>query len=296
MKIRYNKEKSIAGAFLGGAFLVIALISCDKKEENQLPDDYLAAYGSEVITKGEVLKALPGGLNPDDSARFVKAYVNNWIQTRLISHEATDYIDMDEIDRLAEEYRRDLILTAYRRIMFEQNGEAVPDDSVRAYYDAHKTEFILERPMVKGTYLKVPDDAKNLRNLKRLYKSDRAGDADRLEKEVLSSAIHYDYFRDKWVDWEQIETKIPEDFGPNPDAWLAKHHSYENSVGGFTYLLYITEVLPAGSPMPLEAARSQIVNRLLNINRPAYDAILYNDLLQRALSDKRLVLSPTLSR
>lgn len=285
-------SKNIAGAALGVAFLLAA---CNTGHgDTTLPDDYLAAYGSEYITRRDVDRALPGGLIPDDSARFVKAYVTNWIQSRLILREAASAIDLDQIDRLTDEYRRDLILTAYRRLMFEANADAIPDDTVRAYYDRHKTDFVLERPLVKGTYLKVANDARNLRTLKRLYKSDNPADADRLEKEVLSSAIHYDYFRDKWVDWEQIETKIPEDFGNSPDQWLASHRTLEKSAGGFTYLLYITDVLPAGSAMPLEAARSQIVNRLLNINRAAYDATILNDLYQQALNDNRLTISPAL--
>lgn len=291
----YNINKSIAVAFLGGAFLFLCAVACSSKnEDNNIPDDILAGYDGDYITKRDVLKILPGGLSPEDSARFVKAYVNGWIQSELLSKEASEYVDMNEIDRLVEEYRRDLILTSYRRLMFEQNVDAIPDDSIQDYYEKHKNEFILERPMVKGTYLKVPDDAKNIRTLKRLYKSDRADDADKLEKEVLSSAIHYDYFRDRWIDWEQIETKIPEDFGNSADQWLLKHNTLEKSVGGFTYLLYITQTIPSGSPMPVEAARSQIVNRLLNINRPNYDKALISNLYQMALDDRRLIISPEL--
>ena len=284
-----NILKSIALASLCGAFLLLS-DGC-KKAETPLPDDFIAAYGKDIITKRDVLKALPGGLSSEDSARFVKAYVTNWVQSKLIRREAADAIDVTEIDRLVEEYRRNLILTEYRRRMFEGNADAIPEDSINAYYDLHKTDFVLERPLVKGVYLKVADDAHNLRTIKRLYKSDKPQDVDRLEKEVLSTAIHYDYFRDKWVDWEQIETKIPEEFG-DPDKWLASHKSFEKSIGGFTYLIYITDILPAGSPMPVEAARSQIINRLLNINRAAYDAALLNELYQRALADKHLIINP----
>lgn len=285
MRTSVNLLTSIAAAFLGGACL---LCSCAGGEEQKVPDDYLAAYRNDYLTRSEVAAAMPGGMTPDDSARYVRAYVNGWVQAKLVEGEAAPEVDLAEIDRLVDEYRRDLILTAYRRRMFEQNAPQIPDDSVRAYYDAHKTDFVLERPLVKGTYLKVADDARNLRTLKRLYKSDRQADTDQLEKEVLSSAIHYDYFRDKWVDWEQIETKIPEDFGDNPGQWLEKHKTLEKSVGGFTYLLYVTDVLPAGSPMPFEAAKSQIVNRLLNINRPAYDNALMNQLYRRAIESNRL--------
>ena len=285
--------KSTFRVIHGSALFVLCIgWSCKKSElSSELPEDYLASYSGDIITMSDIEKVMPAGLNPDDSTRFVRAYVTTWIQTKLIEKDASSLINMDEINHLVDEYRRDLIMTAYRRTMYEHNSQSVDEDSIRKYYEAHKDDFILERPMVKGTYLKVPDDAKNLKTLRRLYKSDKANDADRLEKEVLSSAIHYDYFRDKWVDWEQIETKIPEDFGTSADQWLSKHQSLDKSVGGFTYLLYIVDVLPSGSPMPIEAARSQIVNRLLNINRPEYDSMLLNELYQKALSDKRLIIN-----
>lgn len=281
-------KKSTLPVIAAGALFAIATQSCGSKQEE--PADVVARLGKQSLTLTEVIANMPGGLAPEDSARFVKAYVNSWVDARLVSDVAVDEVDMGEIDRMVEEYRNTLVMQEYRRKMFESHAAQIPDDSVKAYYDEHKGEFVLERPMVKGTYLKVPDDAKNLAALRRLYRSDKADDADRLEKEVLSSAIHYDYFRDRWVDWEQIETRIPYDFGTSADQWLRSNHTLDESLGGFTYLLYVTEVLPSGSPMPLEAARGQIVNRLLNKNRKAYDAQLMQALRDKAEEDGRLVI------
>lgn len=281
-------KKSTLPVIAAGALFAIATQSCGSKQEEAA--DVVARLGKQSLTLTEVITNMPGGLAPEDSARFVKAYVNSWVDARLVSDVAVDEVDMGEIDRMVEEYRNTLVMQEYRRKMFESHAAQIPDDSVKAYYDEHKGEFVLERPMVKGTYLKVPDDAKNLAALRRLYRSDKADDADRLEKEVLSSAIHYDYFRDRWVDWEQIETRIPYDFGASADQWLRSNHTLDESLGGFTYLLYVTEVLPSGSPMPLEAARGQIVNRLLNKNRKAYDAQLMQALRDKAEEDGRLVI------
>ena len=50
------------------------------------------------------------------------------------------------------------------------------EDSLRAYYDRHPDEFTLERPLVRGIYLKVPSDAPNLGTLRRLYTSSKSED------------------------------------------------------------------------------------------------------------------------
>ena len=164
----------------------------------------------------------------------------------------------------------------------------VSDSDLRAYYNSHNREFILERPLVKGIYLKVPDDAPNLAVIKRLYRSGRRDDIDRLEKEVLTSAIHYDYFRDKWVDWEQIESHIPYDFGASGDKFLSERTHFETSAGGFTYLLEINDLLPAGAIMPFENARQMITDRLNANRRREYDERLRRDLYDEALKSGKL--------
>lgn len=250
--------------------------------------DVLVRVGNTVLTAGELQKALPAGLSPEDSANYVKVYVRDWIDAHLVSEIASEEIDMTEIDRLTREYRDRLILLEYRRRLYASQSDSIPEDTIRAYYEAHSREFRLERPLIKGTYLKVSDDAANLRALRRLYASNDTADIDRLEKEVLKSAIHYDYFRDRWVDWEQVETRIPVDFGADPDAWLARNRRLDTSAGSYTYLLYVTEYLPSGSPMPFDIARDMIVGRLLNARRQAFDEAVSRQLYTRALEEGRL--------
>ncbi|MDE6108673.1 MAG: hypothetical protein K2F72_00095, partial [Muribaculaceae bacterium] len=63
------------------------------------------------------------------------------------------------------------------------------------------------------------------------------------------------------------------------------------SLGGFTYLLEISDVLPAGSVMPLETARPLIEDRLTAERRRAFDSTLRTRLFDRALSRGTLLLN-----
>ena len=282
--------KIAAPIWCAGAFL---LSGCrDHKRAAVVSDpDVLAAVGSRILTAAQLAKDMPAGLSSEDSSRFVRAYVKEWVESHLISDIASRDIDMADIDRIAEDYRRRLIMMEYRRQMFRTRADEISDDSLRSYYESHKQEFVLERPMVRGTYLKVPDDVANLRVMRRLYLSDKPADADQLEKEVLIGAIHYDYFRDRWVDWEQIETRIPYDFGQKPNLWPVPKKHLDTSAGGFTYLLYITDVLPAGASMPYEAAREDILVRMLNADRRTFDAQLLQDLWQASRQNGDLILN-----
>ena len=270
------------------------LAGCRGKE-TAMPADALAQVGNEALTANELRAAMPAGLNLDDSTTFAKAYIRNCIDTRLIERIAATEVDMEEIERLTREYRDELIMSQYRRAMARQAQEGeFSEDSLRAYYATHTADFKLERPMVKGVYLKVPEDAPKLAQIRRLYRSEKAADIDKLEKAAVSSAIHYDYFRDTWIDWEQIENRIPMEFGRNTAAETASKHYLETESQGFIYLLSVSDYLPAGSVMPYEAARPLVRDRLLNIRRRAYDTRLLNDLYQRALDDETLTIKTTL--
>lgn len=268
------------------ALALLSLCACERGN-NAGGSDAIATVGKAMLTRSELKKALPGGLSPDDSTSYAHAYIRRWIEARLVERLATDAVDIAEIDRLTSEYRLNLIMSQYRRTMATQANSTFSEDSLKAYYEAHKGDFVLERPLVRGIYLKVPDEASNLRLLKRLYTSVKADDMDRLEKEAPKTALHYDYFRERWIDWEQIETRIPTDI-VSPDAFLKAWKPLDISLDGYTYLLHISEYLPAGSPLPFEAAEPMIRERLLTRNRQAYDAKLLKDLYEQALENGTL--------
>ena len=273
------------------ALIVILAAGCSGSSPGKDDSPVLAKVGKSVLTQADLAKALPIGLNSSDSATYASTYIRKWISGKLVSDIASNEIEMDDIDRMVNDYRNRLIEMEYRRRMADAHAVSdFPEDSLRNFYQANSSDFVLERPMLQGIYLKVPDNAPNLKLIRRLYRSDSQADIDRLEKEVLQSAIHYDYFRDKWVDWAQIETHIPYDFGSRPDAFLRGRDHFETSAGGFVYLLDITDVLPTGSVMPFDNAKVLINERLAARERRIYDANLMSNLYDKSLSDGKIQL------
>lgn len=268
--------------------LCAALLTACSGGGEHTPDNAIAQVGKKTLTDNELSAALPKGLNDADSTAFAQAYIRQWIDRQLIMQVAAEEIDLDEINTLTEQYRADLIMAQYRRAMASQASADFPEDSIRAYYDTHRDDFTLERPMLKGVYLKIPADSPNLRQLRQLYRSNKAADIDRLEKAAISSAIHYDYFRDKWIDLEQIETRIPIEFNADRIAQLRSRQPIDVEHQGFVYLLSVCDYLPAGAPMPYEAARTAVVDRLLSLHRRLSDRQLLDDLYNNATKQQKV--------
>lgn len=267
------------------AALALTLCGCRGGGNANIPADAVASVGKNYLTASQLKERIPAGVSPDDSASLANAYIKSWITARLIDDVAADFVDINEIDRLTEEYRSELIMSQYRRLMAAKDPGIFSEDSLKTFYEAHITDFKLERPLIKGLYLKVPDDASNLKLIRRLYRSDKPVDIDRLEKAANSTAIHYDYFRDSWIDLEQIETRIPITFTAENLDKISKLNPIDLSAQGFIYLLSVNDYLPAGATMPYEAARPLVRERLLAQKRRAYDKALLNDLYEQSLAD-----------
>lgn len=284
---RHPLRRGITASVIIAAAAILPTGGC-RGGDAVLPPDALVRAGHSVLTRGELLKDLPGGLSPEDSTKFAHTYISSWVNAHLLSEVSHGDIDMAEIDRLTDAYRRELIMNAYRRKMAEgapDNGNIFCRDSLEAYFEANKNDFRLRRPVVKGIYIKVADDADNLKTIRRLYKSDAPDDIDLLEKAVYRNAIHYDYFRDRWIDWDQIEVRIPYDFGTDPASVVASGRPLEVNKDGFVYLLKISEYLPTGAQMPFEVAEPVIRERLLARYRRQFDSGLKADILQKAIED-----------
>ena len=280
------KHRNIAA---GASIVLMAALaaSCHNAPTEPASPDVLAVVGAAQLTVADLRQAMPGGLAEADSLEFVNAFVDSWIDDQLIGTVAAKNIaNTQEIDKMVADYRRQLILNEYRRLKLNEDPElAIPADSIAAYYADHSGEMRLEEPMLRGIYIKMPNDAHHLADVKKWYRSTKTDDIDKLEKVGLDDAIHYDYFRDRWIPWTQIETKIPQAIATTS---LRKGFTFELDEGGFTYLLSVSDYLPAGAPMPLEAAEPIIREKLTALKRVEIDAKLRHQLREQALKDGTL--------
>ncbi len=284
--MRYNFKYIIPATILA------AFLTACTNNARESDGEILVRVGNETLTRSELIKRIPSGTVEADSVRLARAFVRSWIDSRLVSEIAARNIgDMSEIDRLTAEYRNELIAYEYRRRMADQRVETTfSDDSLKAYYDANQGRFITTQPIVRGVYIKVPDNAPQLPQLRKLYRSDKVDDIDRLEKQELVGVIHYDYFRDRWVEWDQIEARIPVDFGNDPVGYLKTHPHVDVTSGGFTYLLDITDVIPKGAKMPFEFAREHIKRDMTYQRRIAFDNEMRRELLKEADENGELTI------
>ena len=272
-------------AIFSSLFMVLIGACTEKK----IPiEDPAARVGNRWLSKTEVRRNLPVGITGQDSIKAANAFINNWVENEASMLVAERNIpDTKEIDRLVEDYRRELLMWEYRRRKIDENitDPVLTPQQITDYITRHIQDYTLQNHIVKGIYIKIPEDAPELDEVRRLYKSDRGDDIDKLDK-LVSSAVNYEYFRDDWMDWKHIEDRIPFDgFDSNFDAYPVNQKDLEHKFDGYVYFLHITDVIKSGNPMPESYAEPFVIESIRRENALEYDKTLRQLLTSDALSD-----------
>lgn len=244
--------------------------------------------GDSVLTRSQVVAQLPAGISAIDSARLFDAIVEEWLERNmLVDVDVKNLPDIDRIDRLVEQYRRQLLADEYRRLMAAEYAGEVSSDSVRAQYNANIDRYVLTSPVIKGIYVKLPSDAPQLTEVRTWMRSATPEAIDKLEACGLKGAMEYEYFGDEWVAWEELVRRIPYRFNSS-ESITVPGKMFETSSDGITYLLHVTDVIPAGEKMPYDFAKPLIEQELAETCRDTYDRRLLRDIYARELDSRRI--------
>lgn len=267
--------------------LFLLLTSCEKRRQ-EVKDDLLLKFGEEELCLQDVIESIPEGTSPEDSIALFNSIVESWVKDRVLSDFAVERLpDLERIERKVKDYRNTLIVQEYLTGMRESRPMQTDEVKVKEYYERHKNELKLEVPLVKGIFLKVNTSAKGRDGIKNMMSSSDLSSIDKLEQEWLDRALEYNYFRDKWIDWETLTSYIPYRFD-NPETFLSENKYFETEYGECAYYLQISDYLPAGQPQPYEFAASWISNLLNQISLVDYEESLTNSLISNSIKEHKL--------
>lgn len=235
---------------------------------------------------------IPSGLPYADSVAMLHTQIDAWIEDMLLEDMAARSIqNLEEIDRMTAQYRRRLIVASYIAQLRDLSKGKVNPDSVKAYYVRNRSSMVLDAPIVRGLYVKMSENSPSLGKTRDLMKNASSASVDALERTLMSEAIQYDYFGDRWVDWQALEEQIPFRFG-DADMFLDANRYFETTFNGFVYMLHIYDFRHSGDEMPFQVASTKIAKILEERDVSAVERALVVSLSKKALDDG--VLKPGL--
>lgn len=275
-----------------GVILVIAaaMTGCGQ-EHNHKGKTPLVEVSGEFLYKEDLQAALPLNISKDDSVLFAEHYIRNWIEDALLFDKAEGNIpDNDKISKLVENYRRALIMHTYQEELVNQKlANDISEEEINAYYEKNKELFRLDNPLVKGLFIKVSLSSPDLGNVRVWYRKNNQDVIEKLEKYSLRNAVSYDYFYDRWTSVPDVAAKIPLKVLDTDANYLDKNRNVEVKDTAFCYFLHIEDFLGKDKQKPLDFARDEIKEILINLKRVEFINKVKEDLYQRA-SDRNKII------
>lgn len=258
------------------------LTACDFFKMRQ-SSDVLAKVGDGYLYKESLYEVMPLGLSKDDSVQFSNQFVYNWVRNELLLSTAERNLTQDQKDfsKLIQQYRNSLLIYNYEKELVRQKLDTVvSEEEVRGYYQSHPEQFVLNSPMLRLYYVKLPIDVPEKSKFD-AFLEDKTRKAD-LEEFCLRYALHYNLDDTKWVHLDVLKRKLPESFHWSGSPFMAGQIiSMEDSLS--SYHLKIMAYLAKGDIAPLETEKVHIANLILNQRKMSLIEKAVDQIYQEAL-------------
>ena len=263
--LRRMKEAERAKITVAAGALLLA--GCREMPRYFSGDETVARAGGRELRMRDVRRVIPQGLTGGDSAAYVKMYVDRWVRKQLKLQEAEILFSESagDIDRMVEEYRQALLIRKLDQHYVDRSVDTVfTDDEIAAYYNAHKADFRLDRPIVKGRIVRLGLHYRQAAKLKSLMASGSAAQQQDFSDLCAKNDFAVNDFREQWIDFPEFLSYLPTLRSQNYDAMLATTAVQEMRDSHSQYYFQIDEVRREGEPIPLERLRPTIRRILFN--------------------------------
>lgn len=249
----------------------------------------LLHYDKEIARVGEAtlmlseLDGVTAGATGADSVALAENYINQWVRREVKIQEAVSVLaaELADVDRLVEDYRTSLLSSRLeQRYLAGKLDTLITDSMVLSYYNSHRGEFLMDRTILKGRIVRLPD---NYRQSVKLYNLMGSKSADKQQDFLdLCKKNNFELHTfDNWVDFSEFLSYLPVRRDKNYDYILSGGEVRQMADADSKYFIQIDEVLRKGENAPLERV-ADMVRKILYNRRRVEIVGQYNDSLYNA--------------
>jgi PBP1b-binding outer membrane lipoprotein LpoB len=272
------------------SLVVVSLfaVSCVKQPEEEVVP--VVKVNDKVLTREDLNANIPTGLSPEDSIIAAEHYIRTWVNDNLMFTIASNNIvDKKNLEQLVEDYRKSLIIYQYEeQLIAEKLSKAIDNRSMLEYYEANKDEFKIDKPLIKGLFLKIPVGAPQIDKVKSWSKSITPDNIDNIEKYCVRNAVGYDYFVDDWIDFNELTETWPVEYNDGSSV-VGNNKFIEEKDDNYYYFLYITACLKPKDNAPFEYAKATIKEILINQQKINFLKEVKEDLYNKAINKGQII-------
>ncbi len=264
--------------------IILLLLACDLRNNGQ--DVLLAQVFGKRLYASEVRNIIPEGSSPEDSILAQNAYIERWIKESVLMHEAEKNIPADlEIDQLARDYKASLILHQFEKTIVESSLDTVIEEAeLNAYYEANKSQYLLESTIVRCHFVKVSADVSEdaIKEFEQAWKSESEDRYATLLELCNAYATNYFLSDSIWYKLDLIQQEMPP--GSINDKAIRNNEVFQLSNDDYYYFLKILEIKDKKEIAPLAYIQEQATKVILHKRKIELLDKLRDDLYERASS------------
>ena len=272
-------------------------------------EDVVAEAYGEVLTWDSLAQRVPDELGLEDSAAFAERLIDRWMREQVMLAQANAQLkeERSNLDAALEAYRRSLLINTYETRYVESRLDTeVADVEVQAYYEAHAELFTLHDHAVRVLYLHLPEpeasanalgapwtkrDArawdKEVDQLRGWLASADSVSIPQLERWCMEHGAVHHVDHEAWWRVAELLDEVP--LSPVPRGRPNPTHlPLTFSAGGRVYFVRFLDHGLKGKVAPLDVARDQIEELVLQGRRQRMLDALRDTLFQQAWAEGKL--------
>lgn len=264
--------------------LLISTVSCSFFEQ-EVEAVVIARVENKHLLMSDIEGVVPIGISSKDSLQIINNYIQNWVKENLILQKAELNLkeNQKDVQKQLEDYRNSLIIYAYEKELIRQKLDTnITESEIAQFYDANKQNFELRDDIVKVRYLKVAKNAPQLKKIRKVYKSTKRDDIEKLNEYAHQFSKKFFLNDSLWIMFDELVNEVPLKVADRKEFFKNVNHvEVEDSLS--YYFVYINDFRLKNDVAPLRFEKSNIKNIIVNKRKLNLLNKVKSDLYQQAL-------------
>lgn len=229
-------------------------------------DRPVARVDDDYLFESDLAGLVTSGTSVTDSLSLTRNYIDSWIKKKILIHQAEKNLTENQLDFSNEldDYRNSLVLFAYENMLIAQRLDTiVSDEEIESYYLDNQNNFQLKNNIVRLSYVKIPVDSKQIRQIRRSFYSDEPRDKEVLADLCDKHSAQYFLDDETWLIFEDVTKEIPI-LTYNQEAFLRNRRNFEMQDSLYLYLVKFLDFRIRENTSPLQFEQERITSIILN--------------------------------
>ena len=165
---------------------------------------------------------------------------------------------------------------------------SLPADQIRQYYEAHKSDFVLDKTLIKARIVRLPERHPQQKQVEELLRSPRAESLQDLTELCVKNDFEL-IEMDRWTDMATLLLQLPTDRTQSYDYLLDASKIHEFEANSYLFYVRVVAVRKAGDYAPMESV-TEVIRRVLFNQRKESIVRAHEDSLYKQAYEKKEII------